>query len=289
LKIQKRYINRHTQIVPIESILNALVWNKILFSSPEASSYENVIEIGPGSGWGTFFLANTQQILKYFAIEITQPFYILQHLILKELYGYFKDLAEDEEANLDSAMRYSNQAEYEPVFLRSGSKLGYADSKQKTYHIPWRHTSSLERACGFKEVDLIIANACLNEISRPSLESYLNQFIKILKPNGTLFYFCPGHNHDGRGLISILEDKGFETVFSVFGSLNFKGRLWHFPLNCAVFQLKDRNSARRLGDSSRALNYFRDNAARTWIQNYLDSVSSEDIEPFDPEGWLAGL
>jgi hypothetical protein len=107
-------------------------------------------------------------------------------------------------------------------------------------HYPWFKIPSLVKT-NFK-YDLILANACLNEISKPALNIYLELITKnILRMGGYLFYQCPGLNHDGRDIVGILGTFGFKLIFA--SGINSEFHLgdgdslkWKTPTPTALFQ-----------------------------------------------------
>lgn len=133
--------------VPVETMLSALsVYRKIKTARPMVAT---VLEIGPGAGLNSLFLAGDPAIRNYTQIEATQALYLLQAMV--------------------------NDLCYEQKVWEAALPLQrVAPPDARVWHIPWWRLDDLYNTSIY--YDVITANACLNEISDQMVWRYLRLF-----------------------------------------------------------------------------------------------------------------
>jgi hypothetical protein len=211
-----------TQIAPLEASLAGLCWTEILRAAvPNAKVF---FELGPGPAYGSSILGKRAEL--YYAAEVTQPYYLLQNLMLRAAFDELNELADPASAwPSGSLLRYFNGQRMDNVAVIHGSTAlerapSNGISSNRAVHIPWWEISNLQQIIPDASVDVVIANACLNEIHLNSLHFYAEQSFRVLRPGGVLFFMCPGLKHDGRNLHDILKAAGLTPVFAGVGDVN---------------------------------------------------------------------
>ena len=221
-------ISPSIQVLPIEALVAAYCWVGLIKEAmPRLCS---VVEIGPGPGYGSAFLSGA--VSSYTSVEVTQPYYLLQNLILHQFYSAVNELA-DPHARVELrsvADRRFNGAripDLQLVSLPIAKRGGYGNiitsHGASATHVPYWRVADLADFIPPSSVDLLVANACLNEISLNALDFYLTEAKKFLRSRGLLFFMCPGLRHDRRALPEILESHGFVRIFSGLQEKNSAG------------------------------------------------------------------
>jgi hypothetical protein len=134
----------------------------------------------------------------------------------------------------DELIRESNDHNLEKRFtgnISHGQNL-------MAFHYPWFKFPEIVKSD--IKFDLVMANACLNEMSIASLKLYLSGLQKIVSKDALFFYQCPGWNHDNRDIVSILNEFGFNLIFasSINAAMNFgkTSMRWETPTPTALFR-----------------------------------------------------
>ena len=259
LSFQKKYFPQSSQILPLDTMASGLLVAKKL--SYFTGSVSNVLEIGPGVCSTAFFLDKYIKNLKSITyVEACPSFYVLQSMLLEHLYDEnFEEHAHETNDEMQDWADLRISLPHEALGTALNSRVYVSKSEGVAVeHYPWFRIPSLVKAGN--KYDLILANACLNEISLSALNIYLELITKnILKLGGYLFYQCPGLNHDGRDVIGILGKFGFKLLFAsgINSEFNLGGGggsslIWTTPTPTALFQYIGENVAMR-EDESRAL------------------------------------
>jgi hypothetical protein len=238
LLCQRVYLNPRQQIVPFESMLAALVWSTFVEAMPTPP--RGVIELGAGQGYGALFYSELSHLDRYVSIEITQAYYLLQHLMYKDAFESFDDLALTDSKIIESGERINSDGSRSSLQILSDWRVSsnvFINSTTRITHVPWWEQQSLPVLLGAgNPIDCIVANACLNEISLGALHRYLLGFRDLLLPGAKLFYGCPGRRHDDRNLPNILSRYDFVPLFRIKGSIDRYGYNFQFPLEIGAYE-----------------------------------------------------
>jgi SAM-dependent methyltransferase len=201
---QRACLPKRRPILPISTMTSALLlFRKIRGFKP---TIESILEVGPGCGYLSFFLAQHAPLADYSQAEACESFYIMQSMINSYLFGHrHRDFVVQAEAE-DMAMRVRSDID-RPVFVED-----HALPAPVCFHYPWW----MLRALCEKRFDLVTSNANLSEFTRPALRDYLTIFSHALKDDGVLLVQCTG-NPAGRGtlddLFDTLHDLRFAAIF----------------------------------------------------------------------------
>jgi hypothetical protein len=214
LVFQQQYFPQVSKILPLDTMASGLLVSKKL--SYFTGSIGSVLEIGPGVCSTAFFLNQYIKNLKSVAyIEACPSFYVLQSMLLEHLYGEnFKEYAHETYDEMKDWADLGISLPHQALGTALNSRvINLKANGIAVEHFPWFKIPLL--VSSNVKYDLILANACLNEISLSALNVYLELITKsILKIGGYLFYQCPGLNHDGRDIVGILGKFGFRLLFA---------------------------------------------------------------------------
>lgn len=177
---QRACLPRRKPILPISTMTSALLlYRKILGFKPDIAT---ILEVGPGCGYLSFFLARHAPLTDYSQAEACESFYILQSMINSYLFGHrHRDFAVPAGAE-DMAMHIREDID-RPMYLDD-----HELPARVCFHYPWW----MLRALGEKRFDLVTSNANLSEFSRPALRDYLTIFSQVLEEDGILLAQCTG-------------------------------------------------------------------------------------------------
>lgn len=141
-------------------------------------THRDVLEIGPGCGYLSFFLDG---IDRYDQVESCESFYLLQYLVNDHC------LAGDqvEHAALDPFVTRASLCA-EPA----GTELTIPVNRPapRCHHWPWWKLGEVST----QRYDIVTANACLNEFSEAALMQYADLVDKVLRDDGALIVQCFG-------------------------------------------------------------------------------------------------
>jgi len=124
--------------------------------------FRDLLEIGPGCGYLSFFLADHPALGRYHQVENTESFYQLQHETNRHCFG---------------ARHYERALSDQPA-------TGVATCE----HWPWWRMDKL----GANSFDLVTSNANLSEMTPEARAEYLALIHRCLTPNGALVAECYG-------------------------------------------------------------------------------------------------
>ena len=235
VEFQLVHFPRRAPILPLSTMASSLaLYRKITGACAEPAA----LEVGPGCGYLSFFLAQDARWKEYSQAEAAESFYILQNRVNSYCFGSgFLDLAHQFER---CDYSFTSRSDFE-----QGASLDAADLRRlKSIHYPWWTLGLLHDKTS--HYDVVTSNANLNEFSRPALRDYLSIFRSVLKPNGYFIVQCTGLTAHGslEDLFDHLFQYGFAPIFSVLagkvdqnskaGRLVFEGKSKEFALNNIV-------------------------------------------------------
>jgi hypothetical protein len=201
----------HSKLVPLpfDTMMSHFVLYKKLLAYN--NKFESLLEVGPGCGSLSFYLADHSYLKNYIQVESTQSFYLLQSLINKFLFkDKFNELAINSINNtinypqfLDD--NYFNSPDLNYINFASSLNVTNYKSINNNFistHIPWW---KIGEAFNFS-FDLITSNANLNEFKLLALRYYLNLFNKTINKNGALICQCLGGGTDYISFDNLIEE-----------------------------------------------------------------------------------
>ena len=168
--------------------LDTMIAHLCLFRKIQRFNHHDILEIGPGCGYLSFYLANSA-ISTYSQIENTESFYLLQYLVNQFC---FKDKNFERVHSTDLA-------------INIGSCV----------HYPWWKISAVSNF----SFDIITSNANLTEMSDAARAEYIHLIKGCLKENGVLVVQCYGYEggiSTRNNVINQLTDAGFEELEQKF-------------------------------------------------------------------------
>jgi hypothetical protein len=180
--------------LPLASMLaHYLIFKKLLGWNPE---FQELLEIGPGCGFLSFFLRVHPPLRRYAQIEVTESFYLLQHMVNRHCFGRrFTD-----HATLDPAV-------FRPLVLPAIAKPPGPNvsvtipDEPICEHWPWWRAMDLVT----RKFDIVTSNANLAEMTEPALQHYAKIIAAALRPEGALI----AQDLGARGI-------DHKTIFDIF-------------------------------------------------------------------------
>lgn len=147
---------------------NAMIAHLALYRKLCRYPFKNILEIGPGVGYLSFFMQHDKGLNTYHQIENTESFYVLQSLVNRHCFGtsHFEQATGDWICGLDDCV-----------------------------HWPWWKRERI----GEWRFDLITSNANFAEFSIQARTDYMELIDKTLTPNGVLFFQGYGQNQTNSG------------------------------------------------------------------------------------------
>jgi hypothetical protein len=204
VKFQMAHLPRRKPCVPFSTMLSSLVlYKKIVGFKPNV---ESVLEVGPGCGYLSHFLALHETLRDYSQVEACESFYVLQSMVNSYLFGHeFRDLAVT--AVGDRALHIHRDLE-QPVVLTDEETPAH-----RCFHYPWWMLGKLHDRVG--KYDVVTSNANLNEFTRNALYEYLTIFSRVMKDDGIFLVQCTGFPAHGstEDLMEVLHKFGFASLF----------------------------------------------------------------------------
>ena len=174
--------------------------------------FTSVVEVGPGSGYLSFFLAQHPGLKSYTLTESCESFYLLQHLLNAHLFGQdFHQTVTREDApsffvRPDDPL--SEFIEAEPSLEKKPCRVT---------HYPWWRLGQLARnECA----EIVVSNANLLEFNVAALRDYLALFQQVLTPGGLIVCQCFGFEtpeHDRTYLLEVLRSARIAPLFVNWG------------------------------------------------------------------------
>ena len=173
-----RFFARHFHAERCALPLATMLAHYVLYTKLRAwRRSSDILEIGPGCGYLTFFLRRHPDLQSYAQTESTESFYILQNLVADHCFG----AAFVEHAALDPvALR---PLVLPAPFLPAEPHIDVAIAREvRCHHWPWWRIGELA-ALGF---DIVTSNANLNEMSARAVAHYAQIIGRALRPDGAL-------------------------------------------------------------------------------------------------------
>jgi hypothetical protein len=201
VKFQLAHLPKRQPIVPFSTMLSSLaLYKKIVGFKPNV---ETVLEVGPGCGYLSFFLARHASLKSYDQVEACESFYVLQSMINSFLFGHeFRELAIVPAKDEAIVVR----KDVEVPFLLSGDTLPLP----RSIHFPWWKLNTLY--ADKQRYDVVTSNANLNEFTKNALQDYLTIFRDVLKNDGIFLVQCTGF--PAHGTLETLFDTLYEFRFA---------------------------------------------------------------------------
>ncbi|HLJ20279.1 MAG TPA: hypothetical protein VKU84_08780, partial [Stellaceae bacterium] len=204
VRFQIACLPRRKPIVPFSTMISALTLYKKLVGFK--SDIGSVLEVGPGCGYLSIFLAQTPSLTDYSQVEACESFYIFQSLLNGFLFRHrFCELATTTGYDLSLNIRADIDAPY--------SITDREIPPYRCFHFPWWTLGALHERTRY--YDVVTSNANLNEFTRDALHEYLTIFKRVMKDDGIFLEQCTGSEGHGtrEGLFDVLHDAGFSPVF----------------------------------------------------------------------------
>jgi len=167
-------------LVPISTMTSMLVlYKKIAAVKPSIGS---ILEVGPGCGYLSYFLASNPLLADYSQVEACESFYILQSMTNAYLFGHrFYDFAIGATPG-DRTLHV--RKDVEPPMLIDEPEL----PPRNCHHYPWWTLATLLD----RKFDVVTSNANLSEFSREALRDYLTIFARAMKDDAVFVVQCTG-------------------------------------------------------------------------------------------------
>jgi len=190
--------------VPLSTMIAHFALNKKIMSYP---NHRRILEIGPGCGYLSFYLAGNKNVETYCQVEVTESFYVFQNLLNTCLYGpHFVE-------HVTKPPIYKN-TDFQPAQASGfyegevSPTLHYAP-KPTCEHFPWWETPKLRE----RKFDIITSNANFTEMSEPAFQSYAQLISQCLDVNGMVLAQCLGGGHTPIvNIIRTFESLGFRVL-----------------------------------------------------------------------------
>ncbi|MBF0333068.1 MAG: class I SAM-dependent methyltransferase [Alphaproteobacteria bacterium] len=197
--------------VPYSAMISAFaIHDKIMRIHPRAT---RILEIGPGCGYVSFFMARDKRVAEYTQIEACESFYLLQNKVNQFLYG--RRFAEH--AITTGGLRYPMSNHWDDVTKSRRSVI--RDLPATCHHYPWWLIGDILDRPDDAKFDVVTSNANLTEFSEKALWDYVALARKALKPDGLIYVNCIG----GGGIeawtraFQALYSSGFVAAFATHG------------------------------------------------------------------------
>ena len=180
VKMQRIHFPGRNPVKPIDALMSAFVaMQKVRAARPFVNS---ILEIGPGCGYAALFSPVVQI---YTQIESCQSFYLLQAMVNARHGPFVWEAALSERPKDDEA----------------------------TWHIPWWGIGYPENNGGLL-YDVIMANACLCEMTDAAFNEYRKLFLSVSDDKTPLLIQCPGapRFRDQHAMVKALTQDGWRGI-----------------------------------------------------------------------------
>lgn len=195
LEMHCRFVGQTFHTDRVELPLSTVMGMYAAYQKLKGWSHRRVLEIGPGCGYLAYFTSRDLDIERHDQVEVTESLYMLQHLVGDHCFesGFLERAAIDPNAGRNVSI-----------------ELG---SQKRCHHWPWWRISEIEGP-----YDVIMANACLNEMTEAALQVYVDLIDRTLADQGAVIAQCIG----GGGVktetvIEIFAKRGLIPIFLVDG------------------------------------------------------------------------
>ena len=174
--------------------------------------FASIVEVGPGSGYLSLFLAQHSGLKSYALTESCESFYLLQHLLNAHLFGKnFHQTATLADAPCFFVRPNDPLSEFIEAMPPSTIK------PCRVTHYPWWRLGQLaSNACA----DIVVCNAHFLEFNVEALRDYLALFKQILVADGFIVCQCFGFEspeHDRNYLLEELRAARIAPLFINWG------------------------------------------------------------------------
>lgn len=221
IEFQRLFFPKKDIILPLDTLMAFFViYKKIYGLNPNAKT---ILEIGPGSGFSSFFLNIFESLTNYTYTEACESFYILQNNINFFMFKeqFIQHAIENED---DRTYFLPEKFSYLSGSLEKELSITYAKKTKCNYNAyPWWRLNDLANAK--VQYDIVTSNANLLEFSEGALNDYLSIIKKTISDNGMFFVHCPGYNLLRN--YNYLFDKLFEFKLAIVFCAN-----WEIEYNC---------------------------------------------------------
>ncbi|MDF1792175.1 MAG: hypothetical protein P1U88_09715 [Thalassobaculaceae bacterium] len=196
--------------IPLSGMLSQYAIALKLRGIPERKT---VLEIGPGSGLLSFFLARDPGIERYDQVEATESFYLLQSLVNRHVYGHrFIDHAQFDTRAADlGGIGFDTVRQHQKEILGNYEEPRSltVERQPRAEHFPWWRLEDVAQ----RRYDVVTSNANLTEFSETALRYYASLFVTVLKPTGVFLVQCPGGGKtSGDAVLRALLEVGFRPL-----------------------------------------------------------------------------
>ena len=184
-------------------------------------SFRSILEVGPGSGYLSLFLAFHPGLESYVLTESCESFYLLQHLLNSHLFG--RDFHQTAAQDADPAF-FVRPNDPLTQYIEAEPELETPPSLAR--HYPWWRLGQLARN---ERVDLVVSNANFLEFNVEALRDYLALFKQVLAPDGLLVCQCFGFEspeHDRNYLLEELRAARIAPLFINWGGHSKARGFW---------------------------------------------------------------
>ncbi|MBT3551271.1 MAG: hypothetical protein HOF70_19445 [Rhodospirillaceae bacterium] len=159
-------------------------------------NFSTVLEIGPGSGLLSYFLAQHTQLINYSQIEACQSLYLLQSAIGRHAFGLaHKERAFPPLENCSEFFGGINRPPWQEIGEQPET-IPRPLVETLCEHFPWWRTGDVAKRNNY--FDIVTSNANLNEFSEPALHLYLKLTSEVLKEDGLFIAQGSGADFVGR-------------------------------------------------------------------------------------------
>lgn len=160
--------------LPLATMLAHYVLYRKLIAWPR---HATLLEIGPGCGYLSFFVARDPRIRRYDQIETTESFYLLQHRVNRHCFG--RAAVEHAAIEPDAIRPFVMPHPLQPDEPRVTVTLPV---EARCHHWPWWRIADVAGA----RFDLVTSNANLTEMSEEAVRHYAVLIGHALEPDGAV-------------------------------------------------------------------------------------------------------
>jgi hypothetical protein len=218
IRFYQRTFQSERVIVPLSTMIaHYLIYRKLLGYNPQ---FRNLLELGPGCGYLSFFLRYHPFLRDYSQIESTESFYLLQSSINDHVFGpHFSEYAISQRTQADQNF-YVSKLKWHLKFQYEQQKVISVARNAICNHYPWWRLGDIAG----KRYDIVTSNANLNEFSDEALFQYLSLISDVLADDGAIIAQCLGGGPPSfESIFEKMKSAGFVPVVLVHGDAD-RGR-----------------------------------------------------------------
>ncbi len=175
-EIQETYLQYLFIVKNLKSVSSSLkihqfqtLYNMLLFRQLQHfPDLNDVLEIGPGSGWQTILFSKIEKLRNYSQVEVFHPLYEQQNFINNKYYA-------------------ENYVDYAQLKQQDNIPSQRLDARTLNHFPWWRIPDAFETS-----YDLVMMNECIAEMPVSNFRFYIDNVIRSLKRNGFLMIFGVG-------------------------------------------------------------------------------------------------